>query len=88
MMAKTLLLTLAEAASEWIGGRAPAPEGYKSIRPAVGYPSCPDHSLKADILGMIPDSGRLGISLTESYAMLPEASVCGFVIFHKEAKYL
>ena len=88
MVAKTLLLTLAEAASEWIGSRTPAPEGYKSIRPAVGYPSCPDHSLKADILGMIPDSGRLGISLTESYAMLPEASVCGFVIFHKEAKYL
>ena len=58
------------------------------IMPAVGYPSCPDHSLKKYILDNIPSSGKLGISLTETFAMTPESSVCGFVVVHKEAAYL
>jgi len=88
MMEKTLRLCLAEAASEWIGRNLVVPDGYKVIRPGIGYPSCPDHKLKKDVLESIPDSELLGISLTESYAMFPESSVCGYVVFHKDAYYL
>ena len=88
MTEKVLRLCLAEAASEWIGRRLRVPEGYRLIRPGVGYPSCPDHRLKIEILSRIPDSQKLGISLTESLAMIPEASVCGFVVAHREARYL
>lgn len=87
MLEKSLALTLADAASEWIGSRISVPEGFKAIRPAAGYPSCPDHSLKRMILDRIPDSEKMGITLTESYAMIPESSVCGFVVVHREAKY-
>lgn len=88
MTEKVLRLCLAEAASEWIGRRLRVPEGYRLIRPGIGYPSCPDHRLKIEILSRIPDSQKLGISLTESLAMIPEASVCGFVVAHREARYL
>lgn len=87
MLEKSLALTLADAASEWISSRISVPEGFKAIRPAAGYPSCPDHSLKRMILDRIPDSEIMGITLTESYAMIPESSVCGFVVVHREAKY-
>lgn len=87
MLEKSLALTLADAASEWISSRISVPEGFKAIRPAAGYPSCPDHSLKRMILDRIPDSEKMGITLTESYAMIPESSVCGFVVVHREAKY-
>ncbi len=60
---------------------------YKIIKPAVGYSSCPDHTLKGEILGLLPDSELLGISLTDSYAMIPDASICGFIFIHKKASY-
>lgn len=88
MMVRSLLLVLADAASEWIGARVSVPEGYKLVRPAAGYPSCPDHALKKEILELIPGSEKLGITLTESYAMVPDASVCGFCVVHKDARYL
>ena len=87
-MSSTLRLTLADAASEWIASKVEVPEGYAFVRPAPGYPSCPDHALKKTILDAIPDSGVLGITLTDSYAMMPDASVCGFAIIHKRARYL
>ncbi len=62
-------------------------DGYKIIKPAVGYSSCPDHTLKKDILDLLPDSERLGISFTDSYAMIPDASICGFIVAHKKAAY-
>ncbi len=60
---------------------------FKIIKPAVGYASCPDHSLKRDILSLLPDADSLGISLTESCAMIPDASICGFILAHKKAVY-
>jgi len=59
--------------------------GTKIAKPAAGYACCPDHSLKRDILSLLPEG--LGITLTESCAMQPDASVCGFVVFHPEAGY-
>ena len=83
--------TLAEAASTWIDNRISEgiPDGHrlKIIKPAAGYASCPDHTLKRDILRLIPDSDRLGITLTESCGMLPYASICGMIFIHPEATY-
>ncbi len=78
---------LAEAASGWIRNRIGEglAEGLKIIMPGIGYNCCPDHSLKADVLALLPP--ELGISLTEGYAMLPESSVCGLVIAHPQAHY-
>lgn len=87
-LGRTLRLVLAEAAAEWLERRIEIPGGFKMIRPAVGYPSCRDHSLKKSILELLPRSSELGISLSESFAMSPEGSVCGFFVIHKDARYL
>ena len=62
-------------------------DGTKVIKPAAGYSSCPDHTLKGDIIDMLSGRFSLGIKLTESYAMIPEASICGFIFMHPQAKY-
>ena len=59
----------------------------KLIKPAAGYASCPDHTLKGDIMQILSGKYSLGIKLTDSYAMIPEASICGFIFMHPEAKY-
>jgi 5-methyltetrahydrofolate--homocysteine methyltransferase len=61
-------------------------ERYRGIRPAFGYPACPDHSLKRDLFALL-DAGRAGIELTESFAMMPAASVSGLYLAHPEARY-
>ena len=61
--------------------------GIKVIKPAAGYSSCPDHTLKGDILQMLSGRFSVGIKLTESYAMIPEASICGFIFMHPQARY-
>lgn len=92
MLARAVRLTLAEAASEWMSGhiREELPEGFgeaKVIKPAAGYSSCPDHTLKRDILKLLPESEKLGITLLDSCAMLPDASICGLIFIHPEASY-
>ena len=87
MIGRTVRMTLAEAASAWLDARLKATYDGRIIKPAAGYASCPDHSIKEEILRHLPDSGRLGISLTESYAMIPESSICGFIFMHPEASY-
>ncbi|HEY9007258.1 MAG TPA: vitamin B12 dependent-methionine synthase activation domain-containing protein, partial [Ohtaekwangia sp.] len=61
-------------------------EEYKGIRPAPGYPACPDHTEKK-LLFEILDAGKVGIQLTESYAMYPGAAVSGFYFSHPDSKY-
>ena len=61
-------------------------ESYQGIRPAPGYPSCPDHSIKEE-MARILNVKDIGISLTESLAMSPASSVCGFYFWHPEASY-
>ena len=79
---------LAEAASLYLQSvwKKSLPSGQKLIAPGIGYPCCPDHSLKRDILASLPEG--LGITLTDSCAMTPEESVCGLVIAHRDARYL
>lgn len=62
-------------------------ERYQGIRPAPGYPSCPDHSDKVLLFKLLDAEARAGIQLTESYAMMPAASVSGFYFAHPEARY-
>ena len=62
-------------------------EKYQSIRPAFGYPACPDHAPKAELFELLGVTERTGISLTESMAMLPAASVSGLYFAHPAAKY-
>ena len=84
---RTIRLTLAEAASEWFEARIRAcldDPSLKIIKPAAGYAACPDHTLKKDILGLLEDPG---ITLTDSCAMIPDASICALVFFHPDAAY-
>ena len=62
-------------------------EKYKGIRPAPGYPACPDHEEKRTIWKLLNVENEIGISLTESLAMLPASSVSGYFIGHPESKY-
>lgn len=61
-------------------------EQYQGIRPAPGYPACPDHTVKPDLFNLL-QAEEIGMQLTESFAMLPAAAVSGFYFAHKEAKY-
>ncbi len=62
-------------------------ENYRGIRPAPGYPACPDHTEKGPLFELLDATSNAGIRLTESYAMLPAASVSGFYFAHPEARY-
>ena len=101
IMVKALADRLAEAFSEWVHELARrewyAPseqlpnvelieERYRGIRPAFGYPACPDHSEKLRLLELL-DAERAGITLTESCATLPAASVSGLLLGHPQARY-
>ena len=125
MVGKAVRMTLAEAASKWLDRKLTdfltSEDGKvlaKVIKPAAGYASCPDHTLKQDILKLLGENvvphdchgahcschshkhehehehehkhdknEGLSIKLTESYAMTPEASICGFIFMHPEASY-
>lgn len=92
MLTRAVRLTLAEAASEWLSRHIhkelPSEfSGAKVIKPAAGYSSCPNHTLKRDILRLLPESERLGITLLDSCAMIPDASICGLIFIHPEATY-
>jgi len=102
IMAKALADRLAEAFAEyqharvrreWQYGAAEElthedllAERFRGIRPAFGYPACPDHSEKVRLFRVL-DAGRVSISLTESCAMMPAASVSGLYLGHPEARY-
>jgi len=62
-------------------------EGYRGIRPAPGYPACPDHTEKETLFQVLEAPSRTGIRLTESFAMLPAASVSGMYFQHPESRY-
>jgi len=103
IMAKALADRLAEAFAEFLHQRARADWGYgkdekltredlieekyRGIRPAPGYPACPDHTEKPILFDLLGVTEATGITLTESFAMFPAASVCGLYFSHKEAHY-
>ena len=76
----------AYASDEQLDTNALIGEAYQGIRPAPGYPACPEHTVKADMFRIL-EAEDIGMSLTESYAMFPGASVSGFYFAHPESKY-
>ena len=62
-------------------------EKYRGIRPAPGYPACPDHSQKPELFRLLNAGQNTGISLTESFAMMPTSAVSGYYFAHPEAQY-
>jgi 5-methyltetrahydrofolate--homocysteine methyltransferase len=75
------------AADESLDKEALIGESYRGIRPAPGYPACPDHTEKRGLIEILDAESRLGVTLTESCAMVPPASVSGWYFAHPEARY-
>ncbi len=75
------------AADEKLDNDALIAESYRGIRPAPGYPACPEHSEKGALFELLMATENAGITLTESYAMLPTAAVSGFYFSHPQAQY-
>ncbi|MBC7414266.1 MAG: methionine synthase [Herminiimonas sp.] len=74
------------AADEHLDKAALIAESYRGVRPAPGYPACPEHTVKADMFRLL-QCEEIGMQLTESFAMFPGAAVSGFYLAHPDAKY-
>ncbi len=72
---------------EQLGSEQLINEEYRGIRPAPGYPACPDHTEKRVLFELLDAPGQIGVSLTESFAMWPAASVSGFYFAHPQSRY-
>jgi 5-methyltetrahydrofolate--homocysteine methyltransferase len=102
-MAEALADRLAEAFAEWLHEQVRREWGYgkgeglskeqlikeeyRGIRPAAGYPACPDHTEKGTLWRLLDAEKNAGISLTESFAMWPGSSVSGLYFGHPESRY-
>ena len=75
------------ARDEHLSGEDLIKERYKGIRPAPGYPACPDHTEKGTLFRLLDPHGASGVTLTEHYAMFPAAAVSGWYFAHPEAQY-
>ena len=75
------------ASDENLDNEALIKEKYRGIRPAPGYPACPDHTEKAILFDLLKVEDNIGLELTDSYAMAPAAAVSGWYFAHPEAKY-
>jgi 5-methyltetrahydrofolate--homocysteine methyltransferase len=75
------------ASEENLDNEALIAEKYRGIRPAPGYPACPDHTEKTTLFHLLGGTEKTGITLTESLAMYPTASVSGWYLAHEEARY-
>lgn len=75
------------AAAEALDNEALIREAYQGIRPAPGYPACPEHTEKGTLFSMLNATAEIGLELTESYAMWPGAAVSGWYLAHPDSKY-
>ncbi|CAG0930931.1 MAG: Methionine synthase [Rhodocyclaceae bacterium] len=75
------------AADEALSNEEMIAEKYRGIRPAAGYPACPDHTEKGSLFALLEAEKHTGMALTESFAMHPAASVSGFYLAHPAARY-
>ena len=77
----------AYAPNEQLDNQALIREQYQGIRPAPGYPACPDHTEKQTLFRLLDATTRAGITLTESFAMLPTSAVSGYYFWHPQSQY-
>jgi 5-methyltetrahydrofolate--homocysteine methyltransferase len=75
------------AADENFGNDELIRERYRGIRPAPGYPACPDHTEKRKLFNLLDAENATGVTLTDSFAMFPAASVSGWYMAHPQARY-
>ena len=75
------------APDEQLTNEALIREQYRGIRPAPGYPACPEHSIKRTLFDLLGAEQAVGLELTDSFAMLPTAAVSGFYFGHAQAEY-
>jgi 5-methyltetrahydrofolate--homocysteine methyltransferase len=75
------------AADETLGNDALIREEYRGVRPAPGYPACPDHTAKGPLFALLDAAGNADMGITESFAMTPASSVAGFYLAHPQARY-
>jgi 5-methyltetrahydrofolate--homocysteine methyltransferase len=75
------------AKEEILDNEALIKEAYTGIRPAPGYPACPEHSEKRTLFALLEAEARIGMKLTDSFAMYPTSSVSGYYFGHPESKY-
>ena len=75
------------AAGESLSNEQLISEDYRGIRPAPGYPACPDHTEKPELFRLLDAEAATGVSLTESNAMWPASSVSGYYFGHPESRY-
>lgn len=75
------------APDEYLSNEELIREQYTGIRPAPGYPACPDHTEKTSLFALLDQDGKTGVSLTGNFAMIPAASVSGWYFSHPEARY-
>ena len=87
LMNHALRARLAEACVNWIQHQVYDRQAKRVIRPAFGYPVCPDHSLKQILFRQLRVEEQLGIRLTPQYSIQPSTTVCGLLIAHPEARY-
>ena len=85
LLRESLCARLAEACAEWM--QEQVNEGTHIIRPAFGYPTCPDHAMKKLAFEILDAPAQIGVHLTEGYSIYPSTSLCGMLISHPEAKY-
>lgn len=85
LLRESICARLAEATAEWM--QEQVEEGTHVIRPAFGYPACPDHALKKVAFELLDAPAQIGVSLTENYSITPSTSLCGMLISHPSARY-
>lgn len=85
LLRESLSARLTEALADWM--QEQFSDGIHMIRPAFGYSACPDHALKKDVFDLLNAPGKIGVSLTSSYAIKPTTSLCGMLIAHPAARY-
>lgn len=85
LLRESLCARLTEALAVWM--QEQVNDGLQMIRPAFGYPACPDHSLKKKVFELLDAPEKIGVTLTPSYAITPSTSICGMLIAHPEARY-
>lgn len=85
LLRESLCARLTEALAVWM--QEQVNDGLQMIRPAFGYPACPDHSLKKEVFELLDAPEKIGVTLTPSYAITPSTSICGMLIAHPEARY-